>query len=206
MHCYCRQLLYKAIQDGESIYGYLAHRFADGESYCEEWWPMYLLDNILIIAVPLIIIIINFISKTILRVMTRFEKRQSKPQEVYASAFNMAALSFLNSGVVILLINFKLDSFSDSSVPLFKGEYEKFSSEWYRLVGSTICLTVAFMTLMPHVANVSMQILACMKRCWDRRCTCDLKKTRKLTQWDYEDVNTGNEFMLEFRYSNILAI
>jgi len=40
---------------------------------------MYLVDNLLIIAVPLIIIIVNFISKTILRVMTRIEKRQSKP-------------------------------------------------------------------------------------------------------------------------------
>lgn len=27
-----------------------------------------------------------------------------------------------------------------------------------------------------------------------------------MAQWDYEDVNTGNEFMLEFRYSNILSI
>jgi len=118
----------------------------------------------------------------------------------------MALLSFLNSGVVILLINFKLESMSDSSVPLLKGEYKKFSSEWYRLVGSTICLTVIFMAIMPHVANMSMQVMFCTKRCWDRRCTCDLKKTRKLTQWDYEDVNTGNEFMLEFRYSNVLSI
>lgn len=37
------------------------------------------MDNFLIIFVPLIIIIVNFISKTILRLMTKFEKRQSKP-------------------------------------------------------------------------------------------------------------------------------
>ena len=49
-------------------------------------------------------------------------------------------------------------------------------------------------------------MLFCTKRCYDRRCSLDLKKTRKLAQWDYEDVNTGNEFMLEFRYSNILSI
>mmetsp|Transcript_29425 Transcript_29425/g.39159 ORF Transcript_29425/g.39159 Transcript_29425/m.39159 type:complete len:255 (+) Transcript_29425:697-1461(+) len=118
----------------------------------------------------------------------------------------MAMLSFLNSGVVILLINFKLDSMSDSGLPILKGDFKKFSSEWYRTVGSTICLTVLFMTLMPHAANISMQVLFCAKRCWDRRCTCDNRKTRKLTQWDYEDVNTGNEFMLEFRYSNMLSI
>ena len=91
-------------------------------------------------------------------------------------------------------------------MPILKGEYRKFSSEWYRLVGSTICLTVFFMILMPHAANVSMQVLGCSKRCYDRRCTCDTKSTRKIIQSDYEDVNTGSEFMLEFRYSNILSI
>jgi len=87
--------------------------FQNGEYYCEEWLPKYILDNVMIILVPLVIILVNFISKTILRRMTKFEKRQSKPQEVYASAFNMFVLSFLNSAIIILLINFQVDSMSD---------------------------------------------------------------------------------------------
>ena len=90
-------------------------------------------------------------------------------------------LSFLNSGVAILLINFQLDYMEGSSLPILHGDYKKFSSEWYRLVGSTICLTTILMTLMPHAANISMQILFCTKRCWDRKCTNDDRKTRKLT-------------------------
>lgn len=43
-------------------------------------------------------------------------------------------------------------------------------------------------------------------RCWDRGCTCDEKKTKQLVQEDYEDKNTGAEFMFEFRYSNILTV
>ena len=118
----------------------------------------------------------------------------------------MFVLSFLNSGIVILLVNFKVEAMDDSAFPVLKGDYQKFSAEWYRMVGSTICLTVFFMCLMPHAANISMQILFCTRRCWDRRCTCDNRKTRKLIQSDYEAVNTGNEFMLEFRYSNILSV
>lgn len=156
MHCYCRQVLFDAIENGDDIYNSMEFPFENGEMFCKEWLPKYILDNIIILVVPLTIIIVNFISKTILRRMTKFEKRQSKPQEVYASACNMFVLSWLNSGVVILLINFKMESMSDSSVPIMQGEYKKFSSEWYRLVGSTICLTVFFMTLMPHFANVSM--------------------------------------------------
>ena len=68
----------------------------------------------------------------------------------------MFVLQFLNSGVIILLINFKFDEVSDSPIPILKGDYKKFSSDWYRFVGSTISVTVFFMTLMPHAANVSM--------------------------------------------------
>ena len=136
----------------------------------------------MIILVPFIIIVINFISKRILMRMTRFEKRQSKPQEVYASAFNMFVLSFLNSGIIILLINFRVDDMKDKGMPFLKGEYKKFSSEWYRLVGSTISLTVLFMILIPNIANMLMQLLNCMKRCCDRRCTMDMTRTRKLMQ------------------------
>ena len=68
----------------------------------------------------------------------------------------MFVLSFLNSGIIILLINFRVDSMKDSGIPFLKGEYKKFSTEWYRLVGSTISLTVLFMILIPNIANMMM--------------------------------------------------
>jgi len=49
--------------------------FDNGETYCKEWFPKYVLDKAMVILVPLIIIVVNFISKTILRMMTKFEKR-----------------------------------------------------------------------------------------------------------------------------------
>ena len=42
-------------------------------------------------------------------------------------------------------------------------------------------------------------------RCVDRSCTCNRRKTRKITQPDYEDINTGAEFLIEYRYSQILT-
>ena len=75
MHCYCRQLLYEAIESKSDIYSAMDFKFENGEKYCEQWLPKYILDNIMIILVPFIIIVINFISKRILMRMTRFEKR-----------------------------------------------------------------------------------------------------------------------------------
>ena len=43
-------------------------------------------------------------------------------------------------------------------------------------------------------------------RCVDRGCTCDDRRTKQLVQEDYEDKNTGAEFMFEFRYSNMLTV
>ena len=123
----------------------------------------------------------------------------------------MFFLGFVNAGVIILLVNFHLAneealSFLPENFPFLKGTYTKFSVEWYRLVGSTICITMVLMIVTPHGSNIGIQCMRGCARCWDRRCTCDKRKTRKLIQQDYEDVNTGNEFMLEFRYSNMLIV
>jgi len=42
-------------------------------------------------------------------------------------------------------------------------------------------------------------------RCFDRGCRCDSHYTSKLTQYDYEDVNTGNIFSIDQRYSGIIT-
>lgn len=60
-------------------------------------------------------------------------------------------------------------------------------------------------TVTPHVANGLFIILEGCMRCKDRGCTCNRRKTKKLLQEDYEDINTGSEFLLEHRYSQLLT-
>jgi len=62
------------------------------------------------------------------------------------------------------------------------------------------------MVLTPHLSNIAFQILYALNRCCDRSCSCNSKKTKQLGQEYYEDINTGNEFMFEFRYSNLLTV
>ena len=47
-------------------------------------------------------------------------------------------------------------------------------------------------------------LISC-KRCKDRGCTCDRRRTKQLLQTEYEDINTGTDFLLEYRYSSILT-
>ena len=75
--------------------------FEDGKKHCWDWFKDYSLSKSLLYIVPFAIIFVNWISKTILRLMARFYGYQSKPEEALASAVNMFLMAFINSGVVI---------------------------------------------------------------------------------------------------------
>ena len=99
----------------------------------------------------MLITFISWLSKTILRIMARYEKHQSRPQEIYSSAINMMIISFINTAIVILLVNFNIGYVLP--LPILQGSYKEFTVEWYRLVGSTICVTMLMMIVTPHGAN-----------------------------------------------------
>ena len=62
------------------------------------------------------------------------------------------------------------------------------------------------MSLSSPLSNLGFGFLGALSRCCDRGCTCNSKKTKQLTQMDYEDKNTGAEFMFEFRYASMLVV
>ena len=57
----------------------------------------------------------------------------------------------------------------------------------------------------PHVGAFIGIILSGFKRCWDRKCTCDKKRTRRRVQEDYEMLYMGPDFLIEIRYSQIIS-
>jgi hypothetical protein len=58
----------------------------------------------------------------------------------------------------------------------------------------------------PNIGNYFALFMDGMARCWDRRCTCNKRRTRKLLQEDYEEINTGSEFELDDRYTQFLTL
>ncbi len=82
--------------------------FSDGENHCSDWMPNYLLSNALILVVPLVISIENYVSKVVLVLLSSFDKHQSQPEHIYKSAINMMICYILNTAGVILLVNFNI--------------------------------------------------------------------------------------------------
>ena len=116
----------------------------------------------------------------------------------------MMAISFVNIGLVVLLVNMNFGY--DFEIPLLQGRYDEFSVEWYRLVGSAICVQMALMIFTQHGANSGFQILGCCKRCSNRGCRLSAKHTNSLSQEDYEDVNVGSDPCMDYKYASMLTV
>lgn len=165
---------------------------------------MYSLTNSLVYIVPFLISAANFISVRIIRELSKFERHTSIATETKWSSLSIASISFLNLGVMILLVNMTVDI--DLPLPIFKGRYKKFTVEWYRLVGSAICFQITLLIASVNVTNMMFWLIALTKRCCDRGCTTNAKKTKKFTQEDYEEVNMGPPIMMNYKYSNMLVV
>lgn len=49
----------------------------------------------------------------------------------------MFLVQFINTGIVIFLVNAQL-GIRINNFPVFAGQYDEFTVDWYRMVGSTI--------------------------------------------------------------------
>ena len=124
MWCYCRGIMWEYLGKKESPYDALRKPFSDDEMHCWEWFGEYSLASSLVYLVPFSIVFVNWLSKTILKVMTTYYGYQSKPEEVYASTVNMFYLTVINSGLVIQFVYLK---WTDVDVPLLLGEFTEFT-------------------------------------------------------------------------------
>ncbi len=114
-------------------------------------------------------------------------------------------VEFINTAVIIFLVNFKLN-ISIFNIPIIDGNYTEFSVEWYRVVGSTIVLTMLIRTVSPHIATLFQVIFNALKRWYDRGFTCTRRNTKAVIQEDYEKINSGPEFSLDSRYAQVLTL
>jgi hypothetical protein len=161
-----------------------SRQFNNNDSICNGFARRYLLSNLLILGIPLAIVLITYISKTFLRLITAFEKPQSEAEQMLSSAINMFILSYVNVGIVLFLVNFNLGSKSSIlakyKIPIFQGQFTTFSVQWYRTVGSTLCFTMLVYIGSTHASNAAYAMYEKTLMCWDRLCTRDKRKTRQM--------------------------
>lgn len=101
------------------------------------------------------------------------------------------------------MINFNLEGrggkFIESQDTVFQGEYTDFSAKWYGTVGIKIIMTFIIELPLPHGFPTIVLMIDRFRRWADRGYTSDKKKSNLVLQDDYEELNTGDEFMLDYR-------
>jgi hypothetical protein len=148
--------------------------------------------------------LVNYFAKVCLRYMGTLEKRHSEEDLVYSVALNLTLISFLNVAVMVLLVNLSIGQ--KLPIPILQGEYNEFSVEWYRLVGASLCVQLAFEIVTYNLENLAFALWGCCKRCCDRSCTCNHKRTKKLIQNEYEAINSSEPLEMEDKYASSLVV
>lgn len=131
----------------------------------------------IVLLVPMLIIFINFVAKKFLWFSGRFERKHSLAAETYASTRNMALLSIINTGFILLIANYDFGS-NLLGLNILQGGYGRFNSSWYRVVGSQFAMTCLLMTITTNFFNMGFHWMYACFRCRDRGCTLDMKHTK----------------------------
>ena len=108
MTCFCKQEFYQNYRT--------SHVFEDGQKHCNDWFLLYSASQSLIYTVPLLISIVNMLSMNFMSWQASFKKPHSLSKEQIDSAFGQAWISFTNIGLLILLVNLKINY--DLPVPI----------------------------------------------------------------------------------------
>ena len=157
---------------------------------------------------------LNFILRESLRRSSRLEGHHTIGRQLSSAFSKMWVVQFVNTAVILIIINNRLSDdglirrvlkTTGTASFAFDGKYPDFTTQWYSVVGITI-FTTAFINAITPIFTMAAMITAGCKRCCDRGCSGDRKKTRKTIQSEYEDVYTGGQIEFDNRYSQLIAM
>jgi hypothetical protein len=195
LYCFCSTALTSAI----TKYG-----FVDGPQKlwdnvpCRGFTRDYLVKNSFIMLAAGIVVIVNFLLNTILRMFAVFERHTSESTRTIRVAIRMFGAQFLNTALIVIVVN---ASFGLSTVPVAKellgGKYKDFQRGWYPTVGMGIATTMLLNAFLPQFTLfVQMYVVSPLRRRYKRRSI--------RTQAKMDKLYAGPKFDISERYPMVL--
>lgn len=168
----------------------------------------------MVVGTSIVVVMINIIACIVFEKMASFEKKHTVNDETYSQFMRITMMQFINIAVIILVVNIDLtpdDSNFLGFIPIFNGDYEDFTVQWYDQVGKTICTTLLINIFSPHGSKLMFPALKVFKRILDRGCCRSIKKeedqdgvdvnTKQLLQDDLNDLYTGDQISSHYVYA-----
>jgi hypothetical protein len=174
---------------------------ASRDVLCDEWVFAYAYASAFLYGAAFITIAINVVLNQLVFIGVAFEKHNNATSELRARALYLFVLQFINTGLLVLLLNAQITSPTFSL--LRSGENSDFNASWYTSVGTSIILTMLLNIIVPHVMPFLLTLYASMKRCCDRDCSDNRKITHKYTQAELNELHLGPEMQIDERYAQL---
>ena len=190
-YCWCKQQSWTDLLSDEDI-----------NDFCEDYVEKATLSTAIKYVGSIVVIVINFVLKIILRALSRFERVSSKTKEQLKIMTKVFFAMFINTAFIVLIVNADLSNYRVSDyLPeyVLNGEFSDFSRNWYVKVGSTVTSTMIISIFSPHMVNLLLFYpFAAFKR---RYC-----HKRYKTQSEMNRAFVGPDFDISTHTSQVLNV
>jgi hypothetical protein len=186
-HCFCSNLL------NSKGYKYVInYRFSQAPEnepgdLCYDWFLSYAAISTAMIAIPGVVCLVNILTEVFVGFASTLRRPITRTRNVIDSIFGVTLIQFINLALVLVVANVNMKfKGAGSFLGMFDGDYDDFSTPWYSSVGPQIIMTMLIEIAAPHFFPAFLIVLYAVRRCWDRSCTCDRRRTKMNVQSRYE--------------------
>lgn len=206
MRCFCEYLIDQSYADA-ALYSFKKANPADDRKYCQSYAITKVREKILVYGSSLMIVFINTLICYVFEMISGWEKHHSENGQTMYQFKKIVIMQYVNIALIILLVNFKVQKQNTDDggrglwllgfLPILRGQYSDFDARWYANVGTVLCITLTINILSPHGSLLFQPLRNLLERCWDRDCSCTVKKKARKGSKSDDDVNTKKELQSE---------
>jgi len=147
-NCYCKQQYFAGL-------GQLA---PEDEALCTSFFDVLNNANFYQAVSIISVLVINGISKPVIKTCVALEKQSSVSSEKTALVSKMFSLQFMNTALITLIVN---TAYSGSvslgpleMVGVGTGDYSNFNMAWYMTIGASLVSTMGAQIFTPHIPSI----------------------------------------------------
>lgn len=183
----------------------------EGDLYtvCYEWGVAYTKKEGMTYGITILLCIVNFVIKLVFTFLAKFEKHSLYSNMYSSKIFKIFIAIFVNQALILLIasLDFGMEDVNPTELAvLVSGTYSDISPDWFLKIGAIIIFNAIIQIFTVAGGLMAGAFVKCCLRCCDRGCTFNEAKTKKKMNEAWIDLYTGPEFLIDFRYSQILVI
>lgn len=167
-YCYCTEDFTNRINQTFSVNG-------EDKKICFDIYEEILRQVGYVFLIALMLTISSMLIDKLLKTLSAFEKYTDLNAKFSSRILKGFVLKYGNSGLIIFVINLKINLFGDISF----GQYDDLTPNWYATIGYSVIFTYLLKLFTLLGWTIYRAFVPWLKRSCDRSCSGDISKTKK---------------------------